>query len=193
MNKTQKKIENIKNRTKKRKDKIIENLKNIKNESVDVDILCKKYANTYTSFESKEEEIFKKNKIDISSANYNLEKAVVKNLKKAVSPSKIKPNDDYYSYINERWIEEIQISSKQGYIVQVDDFRLVQDKVFRQLLEIVDDYVNDKNPQSDDVLINAVFANIKQQLKRDLKTLGLKVETLPGPPGKRERTIAWNI
>jgi len=33
----------------------------------------------------------------------------------------------------------------------------------------------------------------KGQLKRDLKTLGLIVETLPGPPGKREMTIAWNI
>jgi tRNA U34 5-methylaminomethyl-2-thiouridine-forming methyltransferase MnmC len=33
----------------------------------------------------------------------------------------------------------------------------------------------------------------KGQLKRDLKTLGLNVETLPGPPGKREMTIAWNI
>jgi tRNA U34 5-methylaminomethyl-2-thiouridine-forming methyltransferase MnmC len=33
----------------------------------------------------------------------------------------------------------------------------------------------------------------KGQLKRDLKTLGLKVETLPGPLGKREMTIAWNI
>ena len=31
----------------------------------------------------------------------------------------------------------------------------------------------------------------KGQLKRDLKALGLKVETLPGPPGKREMTIAW--
>jgi tRNA U34 5-methylaminomethyl-2-thiouridine-forming methyltransferase MnmC len=31
----------------------------------------------------------------------------------------------------------------------------------------------------------------KGQLKRDLKELGLKVETLPGPPGKREMTIAW--
>lgn len=31
----------------------------------------------------------------------------------------------------------------------------------------------------------------KGQLKRDLKALGLKVEALPGPPGKREMTIAW--
>lgn len=31
----------------------------------------------------------------------------------------------------------------------------------------------------------------KGQLKRDLKSLGLVVETLPGPPGKREMTRAW--
>jgi tRNA U34 5-methylaminomethyl-2-thiouridine-forming methyltransferase MnmC len=29
------------------------------------------------------------------------------------------------------------------------------------------------------------------QLKRDLKDLGLEVETLPGPPGKKEMTRAW--
>jgi tRNA U34 5-methylaminomethyl-2-thiouridine-forming methyltransferase MnmC len=29
------------------------------------------------------------------------------------------------------------------------------------------------------------------QLKRNLKELGLKVETLPGPPGKKEMTRAW--
>ncbi len=33
----------------------------------------------------------------------------------------------------------------------------------------------------------------KGQLRRDLKTLGLAVEIIPGPPGKREMTTAWNI
>lgn len=31
----------------------------------------------------------------------------------------------------------------------------------------------------------------KGQLKRDLKELGLEVETMPGPPGKKEMTRAW--
>ena len=78
--------------------------------------------------------------------NYNLEKAVIKDLQKAVSPSKIKPNNDYYSYINERWIEEIQLKSEQGYIVQVDNFRLVQDKVYRELIELLENYTN--NPET---------------------------------------------
>jgi len=39
---------------------------------------------------------------------------------------------------------------------------------------------------------NGVFVtySAKGQLKRDLKELGLKVESIPGPPGKREMTRA---
>jgi tRNA U34 5-methylaminomethyl-2-thiouridine-forming methyltransferase MnmC len=31
----------------------------------------------------------------------------------------------------------------------------------------------------------------KGQLKRDLKSIGFRVESLPGPPGKREMTRGW--
>lgn len=33
----------------------------------------------------------------------------------------------------------------------------------------------------------------KGQVKRDLKALGFKIEALPGPPGKREMTLAWKF
>ncbi len=36
-----------------------------------------------------------------------------------------------------------------------------------------------------------VTYSAKGQMKRDLKSLGLRVESLPGPPGKREMTRAW--
>lgn len=38
-----------------------------------------------------------------------------------------------------------------------------------ELIKHVLSYVNDENPKTDDLLINAVFANIKNTLKRDLK------------------------
>jgi uncharacterized phage protein (TIGR02220 family) len=38
-----------------------------------------------------------------------------------------------------------------------------------QLIKHLFAYVNDENPETDDLLINAVFANIKATLKRDLK------------------------
>ncbi len=52
--------------------------------------------------------------------------------------------------------------------------------------EILADVVDAMRP-------GAVFTTYcaKGQLKRDLKDLGLEVETLPGPPGKKEMTRAW--
>lgn len=105
---------------------------------------CKNLGHVYKPFEEEINKIFEANKIDITSANYNLEKQVVKDLKKAVSPSKIMPNDDYYSFINERWIGELNIETDQGYIVQLDNFRLTQDKVYKELLEMLDEYTSNK-------------------------------------------------
>jgi len=141
MNKTHKKKDIVKNKTKKK----ITNLTKKDKIEYELDNLCKKYASTYEPFESKVEELFKQSNIDINSANYNLEKEVIKDLKKAVNPSGIKPNEDYYSYVNERWLEAFKIATGQEYIVQVDDFRLVQDKVYRELIEILNNYTNDPN------------------------------------------------
>ena len=138
MNKTYKKKE-MKNNKTKRKEKLKEKEKEKEN------TICNKYKKSYKPFEREVEEVFKKNKIDITSANYNLEKEVIKDLKKAISPSKYMPNNDFYSYINERWLKDIDLEAHQGYIVQVDDFRLAQDKVYRELIDILDEYSNDPN------------------------------------------------
>ena len=144
-------INNIKNKTKKKRNK--SNIPKINKSLINLsqqqkDIVCKNYFNKYDTFEDKIEDSFKNNKIDFSSTNYNLEKQILKDLRKAVSPSKVNPQNDFYSYINDRWLKEFQIQTEQEYIVQVDNFRLVQDKVFRELLEIVDDYVKDKKNNS---------------------------------------------
>lgn len=145
----------IRNKTKRKQNKIIDNLSNEQRES-----LCTKRVG-YTPFESKIDEIFKQNNIDINSANYNLAKAVVKDLKKAVSLSDIKPGDDFYSYINERWLKDIDLEAHQEYIVQVDDFRLVQDKVYRELIQILDDYVSEKKHDKEWHCINTAYKSFK--------------------------------
>ena len=112
-------------------------------------LLCKSSSlNTYNTFEDKVEEIFKKNKINIVSTSFNLEKQIVSDLKKAVNPKNIQPNEDFYSYINDRWIKDYELSEEQKYIIQVDDFRIVQDKVYRELIEIIEKYIS--NPSTKD-------------------------------------------
>jgi len=111
-----------------------------KEEKID---LCKKMPTVLEGFQEQFEKDYKAelfNKGDV-------QKGIIRDLKKAVSPSKFTPQDDFYSYINERWVNESVIDEKYKYIIQVDDFRLTQDKVYRQLLEIVNEYVSkNKSP-----------------------------------------------
>ena len=106
---------------------------------------CDNFFNAHDTFEDKVEAVFKKNGVDFLSTNYSLEKQLLKAHKTAVSPSNINPRRDYYTYINERWIKDYAIDESQKYIVQVDDFRLVQHKVYTELLEITDDYIKNNN------------------------------------------------
>jgi endothelin-converting enzyme/putative endopeptidase len=99
---------------------------------------CKFFQSNLTSFEKELEKT-------INIEKYNLEKRTLKDLKKAISPSNIKPQDDFYSYINERWLKSFKPELNQNYIVQFDDFRLIQDKVYRDLLEIINKYVRTHN------------------------------------------------
>jgi putative endopeptidase len=146
MNKTLKKINNIRNKTKKKQDRILREINDLSNEQREM--ICGKSANIYKPFEEKIDELFKKNKVDILSATYNLEKAVVKELKKAISPSNITPQNDFYSYVNERWLKDLDVEAYQQYITQIDNFRLVQDKVYRQLIEIIENYISNNNTKN---------------------------------------------
>ena len=140
---------NMKNTTQK-KDKSLHNNKT-KKLSVKVpslnelqkEIICKKKRSSFKGFEDKIDELFKQNKMDITSTSFHLEKQIVKELKKAVSPSNITPNNDFYSYVNERWLKDLDIEAYQQYITQIDNFRLVQDKVYRELIQIIEEYLKD--------------------------------------------------
>ena len=62
--------------------------------------------------------------------------------------------------------------NKKSFIMYCDwaeTFNCLPDDKAGELIKHIFKYVNDEDPQTEDVLINAVFANIKNQLKRDLK------------------------
>jgi hypothetical protein len=153
-NKTRKKLEKAKMDNEKSRPTINKSLINLSKEQKG--IVCKNFFNKYETFEDKIEDTFKKNNIDFLSTNYNLEKQILKDLRKAVSPSKINPQNDFYSYINDRWLKEFEVQTGQEYIIQIDNFRLVQDKVFRELIEIVDNYILDNNSNNSN---NKKFVN----------------------------------
>jgi putative endopeptidase len=72
--------------------------------------------------------------------NEEKKKEFVKELMSKFSPHSIKPNNNFYDYINYLWLKNVSLEKQQKYIVQIDDFRLVQDKVYHQLNEIIVNY-----------------------------------------------------
>jgi predicted metalloendopeptidase len=86
------------------------------------------------------EESFTKKK-NLTKTSESQKKEFVKELLSNFSPIHIKPEDDFYDYINYQWLENVSIEKQQDYIVQVDDFRLVQDKVYHDIDDIILDYI----------------------------------------------------
>ena len=153
MNQTLKKINIIRNKTKRRQDKILRNIAELSNEQKEV--ICKKSANMFTSFEQKIDDVFKKNNMNVLSATYNLGNEVVKDIKKAVSPSNIIPQNDFFSYVNERWLKNIDKDSYPEHMSIINDFKIVQDKVYNQLIQIIETYIKNNNDKLSKCLKNA--------------------------------------
>ena len=63
------------------------------------------------------------------------------------------------------------MQNKHSFILYTDLISVVEklpDEAAGRLLKIILQYVNDMNPQVDDLLLQVAFEPIKQQLKRDL-------------------------
>lgn len=72
-----------------------------------------------------------------------LKKELVKNNLKNL-PHNILPNNDFYTYINHIWLdtEKDKLLADPTYFVEVDDFRVVQDRVYKELMTQVRDYIS---------------------------------------------------
>ena len=137
-NDTLKKVNKTKNKTKKNS----RNKNDILSTLSSKEVVCKEYLEPFKPFESEIEETFKKNKINFLTTNRLLETELISSFKKAINDKAIQPNEDFYSYVNERWLKEYKVDKSLSYIVQVDDFRLVQDKVYRELIEATEEFLS---------------------------------------------------
>lgn len=98
-----------------------------------------------------------------------------KNLKEVISSanlSKEHSKDDFFSYINEDWIhtQEEKLKKQLKYYSQVDNFRIVQEKVYYEVIGYVNDYIKE-NPKSKKAKL---IENVYKALYKTTKTIGLK-------------------
>ena len=111
-------------------------------------VYCREHANTFNQFEKDYEEKFKNN---LTKHHESGEKELVKLFKTPFTPTKYKPQEDYYTYINYQWLSDKtkEIKSKLKYYVQVDSFRVTQEKVYYELIDLVKEHIKtNKSPQA---------------------------------------------
>jgi putative endopeptidase len=96
---------------------------------------------TYSRFEKKYSQSEK-----YLSKKMKLEKELISVFKKRAKGAVIRPQDDFYGYINNEWVlKASSTTEEQKYIVQVDTYRLVQYKVLTELNGIIEDYIKNNN------------------------------------------------
>jgi len=89
----------------------------------------------------------------------------VKQLLSKSAPNSIKPENDFYDYINYQWLKNVSLKEQEKYIVQIDDFRLVQNKVYKELNVIILDYIKTHNNKLSKNLKNFYNSVIKMNPK----------------------------
>jgi len=105
-----------------------------------IDLFCEQHANTFNSFEAQYEMTFKNN---LKAHRKNAESELIKLFKTPFTPAKYTEKDDYYTYINYKWIsnETKALKTDLKHYVQIDSFRIVQERVYYELIDIVKDYI----------------------------------------------------
>jgi putative endopeptidase len=121
----------------------------------DLTIYCRKHANTFNQFEEQYETDFKKD------YRQGVEKELIKLFKTPFTPTKYRAQDDYYTYINYQWLSEKtkELKTKLKHYVQIDSFRVTQEKVYYELIDIVKEYIK-KNNSKKAIAIKNVYESL---------------------------------
>jgi putative endopeptidase len=150
--------------------------KSIKHKKVFKNTNTKK--NKQTNIEFKSFETIRSSN-DSSSYENNIKK-VIKLLKTQESPQNLAPNQDFYTYVNYLWLKNTQknikyLSKKEKYFVQIDDYRMTQNKVYIQLFEIIRDYIKNNPHSKKTKCISNVYTSLlnldSKPIKKHIKDL----------------------
>ena len=143
----------------------------------ELQVLCRKSANTYNQFEK-----------DLSTTlltakkNLNYQKELIKAFHTPYAPSAITPQDDFYTYINYTWIaEQTKKSNKEKkYYTQIDSFRIVQEKVYYELIDIVKEYTANNKSKKSEAIKNVYLSMLRLDEKVIEDNIQLGVEVVDG-------------
>ena len=178
-----KKNSNKKNSNKKNKNKTFKIYKQL---------ILKKQTKRKSFFKPFQKDFEKQLSKSLVKSNNEFKKKIATQLLQKFSPINLSPKNNFYNYINHKWLKKVSLNDKQKYIVQVDDFRLVQDRVYRQLDEIIIAYIKNNNNKLSQNLkqfrLSVINMNSKSYSKQLAKEIVEKIDEL-----RKDKNNLWKL
>ena len=133
-----------------------------------------------------------KNNSQLVKTNEQIKKKFVKTLLTPFSNTNFLPQNDFYTYINNLWLDKTNLSKDQQYLSQIDNFRIVQENVYKQVETIILDYTKNNNNKLSKELRNfyasAINYNPISSSKKIAKEITEYVDNL-----RKDKNNLWKL
>ena len=90
------------------------------------------------------------------SVSVSVGKELIHIFKKPLAPKSVNPKDDFYTYVNYEWLKKMKSQNEKKYYTRIDSFRMLQEKVYYQLIDIVKHY-NSEHSDNKSKMIRNVY------------------------------------
>lgn len=110
----------------------------------------KNYLNNKPNKPNKPGEPYSKKK----SVSVSVGKELIHIFKKPLAPKSVNPKDDFYTYVNYEWLKKMKSQNEKKYYTRIDSFRIIQEKVYYQLIDIVKDYTSEHSDNKSKMIHN---------------------------------------
>ena len=77
--------------------------------------------------------------------------------------------NDFYTFINKGWIESITQEKKKNYYVEIDNFRVVQEKVYYELIELMKTYLKENPTEKKSLAIKNVYSAVLNETPKNIR------------------------
>jgi predicted metalloendopeptidase len=88
------------------------------------------------------------------SVSVSVGKELIHIFKKPLAPKSVNPKDDFYTYVNYEWLKKMKNQNEKKYYTRIDSFRIIQEKVYYQLIDIVKDYTSEHSDNKSKMIRN---------------------------------------
>jgi putative endopeptidase len=111
-------------------------------------------------------------------------KELIRVFDKPLAPTSVNPKDDFYTYVNYEWLKKMKSKRTEKYYTRIDSFRMLQEKVYYQLVDIVKGYTSEHSDHKSKMIRNVYesflhldestcethWINIKKELDKIFET-----------------------